>query len=139
VLTDAGDYARAQGNLEQASECYRHALTALAQRRAAVGVAEPLEGLAKVAVAQGCPDQAARLFGAARALRVRIGAPVAPVDRADYERSLAATRAALGEATFDAAWAAGQALLQDQAIAEAMAGADHQEQGQPEEHIQVKG
>jgi hypothetical protein len=113
-------------------------LAALAQRGAVVGVAEPLEGLAKVAVAQGCPDQAARLFGVAQALRARIGVPVAPVDRADYECNLAATRAALGETAFDAAWAAGQALPLDQAIAEAVAGADHQGQGQPVEHIQVE-
>jgi tetratricopeptide (TPR) repeat protein len=137
VLVEAGDVARVRGELEQAADYYRQSLTALAQREAVVGVAEPLEGLAKIAVAQGLPDRAARLLGAASALRERIAAPVAPVNRAEYEQSLAAARAVLDETAFDAAWAAGQALPLDQAIAEAMAGADHQGQGQPEEHIQV--
>ena len=48
------------------------------------------------------------------------------MNRADYECSLTAARAALGETALDAAWATGLALQQNQAIAEAIAGADHQ-------------
>jgi hypothetical protein len=42
------------------------------------------------------------------------------VDRADYDRDFAAVRAQLDEATFAAAWAAGQAMPLKQAIAEAL-------------------
>ena len=37
-----------------------------------------------------------------------------------HDRALAACRAALGDAAFDAAWAAGQALMLEQAVAEAL-------------------
>ena len=43
-----------------------------------------------------------------------------PIDRADYDRDVAAIRAQLDETTFAAAWAAGRALSLEQAIAEAL-------------------
>ena len=45
-----------------------------------------------------------------------------PAERADYETSLAAARTELGEAAVMAAWAAGQALSLDEAVAEALGG-----------------
>ena len=76
-----------------------------------------LEGLAGVAAAQGQPVGAARLFGAAAALRGAIGAPMEPARRAAYERHLAATRAQLTEEAFATAWAEGRALTPEQAVA----------------------
>jgi hypothetical protein len=76
-----------------------------------------LEGFAHVAGAEGDAERAARLFGAAEALREALGAPLPPVERAHYDRSVAATRAALGEEAFAAAWAEGRALSLEQAIA----------------------
>jgi hypothetical protein len=45
---------------------------------------------------------------------------LSPADRADYDRISVATRTQLDDATFAAAWAAGQALTLEQAIAEAL-------------------
>ena len=59
--------------------------------------------------------------GAADRLRAALGCRQAPAARATYERALATARAQLDEATFDAAWAAGQALTLEEAIAYAMA------------------
>src|SRR5437764_284692 len=73
-------------------------------------VAECLELAAWLAAAQGASPRAARLFGAAEALRVASGAPMPPADRAFHERYLAANRAALDEPGFLAAFAAGRAL-----------------------------
>ena len=58
----------------------------------------------------------------AEALRETIDAAIAPAEDTGYERALANARAALGEAGFAAAWATGQALSTDQAVAEALAG-----------------
>ena len=55
---------------------------------------------------QGQPAWTA-LLGAAEAVRQHIGAPLPPVYRADYERSVAAARALLSEKLF-AAWAEGR-------------------------------
>jgi hypothetical protein len=61
-------------------------------------------------------QQAARLFGAAAALRERAGVPVAPARREEYERQVATARAMLDTAAFAAAWAEGRAMPPEQAI-----------------------
>jgi predicted ATPase/class 3 adenylate cyclase/DNA-binding CsgD family transcriptional regulator len=79
-------------------------------------IASCLEGLAAVVVAQGEPLWAARLWGAAEALRDVIGAPLPPAYRADYERGVAAARAQLGEKAFATDWAEGRTMTPDQAL-----------------------
>jgi hypothetical protein len=59
-------------------------------------------------------------LGAAEALRETIGLPLAPVDRAAYERNVAAVRAQFDAASFAAAWAEGRAMTLEQAIAYAL-------------------
>jgi predicted ATPase/DNA-binding SARP family transcriptional activator len=64
------------------------------------------------------PIQAARLWGAAEALRERMGMSFSHFDLAAsrYEQHLAAVRSALDEASFEAAWAEGRAMSPEQAI-----------------------
>jgi ATP/maltotriose-dependent transcriptional regulator MalT len=71
-------------------------------------------GLARVLLAQGVLTGAAQLWGAAEALHEGT-APLAPLDRADYEQTVATARAQLGEQAFAAAWAAGRAMSPEQA------------------------
>ena len=66
---------------------------------------------------RGDPAWAARLWGRALALREAMGAPISPVERASYERSVAAARALLGEKAFAAAWAEGRNMTPEQALA----------------------
>ncbi len=61
-------------------------------------------------------ERAARLWGAAEALREVIGSPRPPNEREEYERGLATVREALGEEVFSAAWAEGRAMSLEQAI-----------------------
>jgi DNA-binding NarL/FixJ family response regulator len=85
-------------------------------------VSDALAGLAVVAVAGDEPERAARLMGAAEALRDAIGIPILlPADRAAHERSVASLRATLGEGAFRLAWAAGAASSVADAIQEAVA------------------
>ena len=88
------------------------------------GVAICLEGLAAVAGARGQPARAAQLYGAAAALRERIGAPLPPGDRLGYDRHLATARACLDEGAWAAAWAEGQAMPLEEAVADALAAAE---------------
>ena len=95
----------------------------LAARRALgsrLGIAESLEALALVEAPAG-PERAARLLGAAGALREAIGAPLPPAERAQQERAAAGARAGLGEAAFTAAMVVGRALPLDEVIAVALA------------------
>jgi predicted ATPase/DNA-binding SARP family transcriptional activator/class 3 adenylate cyclase len=108
-----GDYAGAGSLFEESLAIYRD----LGNKQ---GIAESLESLARLA-AQGREwERAVRLWGAAAALRDAIGAPRSPLWRAEWERDLGATRAALGEEAFAAVWAAGRALPLEEAVAYAL-------------------
>ena len=79
-----------------------------------------LEGLARVLGARGRPAVAAHLLAAAAAQRRVLGAPLAPAEQDELDREAAALRGRLGDAAFDAAWAAGQAMTLQQAVASAL-------------------
>lgn len=66
--------------------------------------------------------KAARIFGAAHAVRERTGIVRFRVYDADYEASADATQKALTEKAFDTAWAAGAALTTDEAMTYARRG-----------------
>jgi ATP/maltotriose-dependent transcriptional regulator MalT len=75
-----------------------------------------LEGLASVVAVQGELAWATRLWGTAEALREAIGAPLPPVERADYEQAVATARDHLGVETFASAWAEGRAMTAEQVL-----------------------
>ena len=81
-----------------------------------------LEGVAGALAMLGQGRRAARLFGAAEALRERTGstATVTPW-RELYERHLAALRAQLDARELAARWTEGRALTPDEPVAEAVA------------------
>ncbi len=79
-------------------------------------IAYSLEGLADVATVQREFLWAARLWGSAEILREAMGAPIPPVYRAAYQRSVAAARAQLGEQAFNIAWAEGRNMTPEQVI-----------------------
>ena len=80
------------------------------------GIALCFAGFAGVAVAQGRPERAARLFGAAEALRAQRDARFSPPDDAWYARRLAAASDALDAATWSAEWEVGRAMTVERAI-----------------------
>jgi predicted ATPase len=77
-----------------------------------------LEGLAGVVATQREFPWAARLWGAAEALRDAMGMPIPPFYRAEYERSVATARSQLGEQAFAAAWREGRMMTLEQVLAE---------------------
>ncbi len=81
-----------------------------------------LEALAGIASTQDQPERAARLLGAAEAVRSRIDAPLPLNERSRYERLVESLRVQLEEALFAAAWADGQEMTLDDAIALALSG-----------------
>lgn len=85
------------------------------------GLADRLAVAAMLAAGIGQPAPAARLYGAAEAICLVTGVPFTWPERAAYERAADAARAALGADAFAADWAAGQRLMPEQAVAEALA------------------
>jgi predicted ATPase/DNA-binding XRE family transcriptional regulator len=122
ALAYLGEVLRARGDIAAARACYAESLRLGGEMGDRELAAPTLEGLAAACAVQEAPrwQHAARLLGAAAALRVAINAPLASGERATYDRTVAAARASLGEADFAAAWAAGAALALEQAIALAL-------------------
>ena len=106
-----------QGDNVAARALYEQSLAIVKEGNSKWDIALYLEGLAGVVVAQGEPAWAARLYGAVEALREALSVPLLPVYRAEYERSVAATRAQLGEQSFAAAWAEGRTMTPEQVLA----------------------
>jgi predicted ATPase/DNA-binding SARP family transcriptional activator len=115
-----GIVAYACGDVTQAVALLREALILQQKQGHTAQIAESLEACARMAVAQGRAAWAARVLGAVEMLRTLISASLSPSERVVYQRSIAAARAQLEDATFAAAWAAGQAMTLEQAIAEAL-------------------
>jgi DNA-binding CsgD family transcriptional regulator len=121
--------AVAQGEPERAERDAHDALACAADVQAYLAVPDILECLAMLAGGAGSHREAARLFGAADAIRQRIGVVRFKVFDADHETAVAALRNTLGEEDFDGAWAQGAALSTEEAIAYARRG--HGERKRP--------
>jgi non-specific serine/threonine protein kinase len=123
-LNNLGDVAWKRGELSRAEGLLRDALAVVWELGDPHRCAMVLESLAETAGARaGQGERAARLLGAATALRERLGAPLSGPDQAELAQAVAAARAALGAEAWATAFAAGKALTLEEAIAEALASA----------------
>jgi predicted ATPase/class 3 adenylate cyclase len=84
------------------------------------GIAASLEGLAGIFAQEDDLQRAARLYGAASALREAIGAARPLEEEAAYNQQLASVRRGLAADAFAAAFAQGRGLLLEEAVAEAL-------------------
>ena len=122
ALTGRARVLMAQGEPKQAESDAHEALTRAAEIEAHIGVPDILEVLADLAAEAGSHRAAARLFGAAQAIRQRIGVVRFKIYDAGYQAAVTALRDVMGEKDFDAAWAEGSALSTEEAIAYALRG-----------------
>jgi DNA-binding CsgD family transcriptional regulator len=117
-----GHVALAQDDVPRATTCFLESLALCREAGDRGGIARCLEGLAAVwttRAQQGSCDgafRAARLFGAADALREAIGARLFPQERPAYDRAVDSARAGLGEEAFAAAWAEGRVFSLEEAV-----------------------
>jgi predicted ATPase len=119
TLISIGDmWLHQSGGEEQAKMLYKQGLNLWQDLQGVddgLGIVRCLAGIAEVAAAQGQAGRAGRLFGAVDRLL-----PAASDYREDVNRRIAAARAHLDAATFEAGWSAGQAMTQEQAISFAL-------------------
>jgi ATP/maltotriose-dependent transcriptional regulator MalT len=114
--------AIAEGEPDQAERDAHDALARAAEVEAFLFIPDILECLGTVAGEAGGHREAARLFGAAEAIRQRMGAVRFKVYDTGYEASVVMLRNTLGEMDFESAWAEGVALSTEEAIAYAQRG-----------------
>jgi non-specific serine/threonine protein kinase len=123
-LSDIALMKHSAGDEAAATRNYAESIRLLREGGDTWYLATPVGGLAAVAMSAGRPVQAARLIGAAGAMRERSGAALWPKERERFLHTESAARAALGEATYLREVAAGRALPLASVIAEAMAVAE---------------
>ena len=122
ALATRARVAIAQGEPEQAERDAHDALASVPEGFVHMGTSDTLECLATLAGDTRSYREAARFFGAAAAIRQRMGVVRFKIYDVGYEGSVAVLRDALGEHDFDAAWAEGAALSTEEAIAYARRG-----------------
>jgi predicted ATPase/class 3 adenylate cyclase len=102
-------------DLQRAAKSYRDTIKELQHNYYFIRIPECLEGLGKIAIAQSQPERGARLFGAAEAMREKMGTPIPPIQRGDYDAHVQILRGKM-ETTFETFRIEGYAMTLDQAI-----------------------
>jgi hypothetical protein len=115
-----GFAALSQEQHDRAIELLRQALRRLAELEFRDVIGYCFEGLAAVLAFTERPEEAARLLGAAEALRESLGVGLAPAEQTTHDETVEALRGALPENRFAAAWRKGRELPLDDAIAYAL-------------------
>ncbi|HXQ96216.1 MAG TPA: adenylate/guanylate cyclase domain-containing protein [Candidatus Acidoferrales bacterium] len=111
---------RLTGAFDEAGAEYRQTIRGWQQSGNRGAVANQLESLAFLAVARGHGVLAARLLGAAEALREVAEAPMTAPERVEYEAEVHQLSDALEAGAFSAAWADGRRMTADEAVAFAL-------------------
>lgn len=111
TLSDLADVKRCQGEYEQASKLYQESLALAMPSPDKHAISYSLKGTAMLAAARQQDERAARVFGAAEALRELWRLPLKPVEEPDYESAIAGLHARLDDAKFNAAWNDGRASI----------------------------
>ena len=121
-LRNLGLVAQREDEHTRAAELLQAGLASFRDLGAKKDIVECLEGLA-AGRAQEQPAQAARLYGAAEALRESFEFPRPPLFRSDYELGVIELQILLDDEAFGSAWAQGRAMTLEQAIAYALSSA----------------
>jgi DNA-binding CsgD family transcriptional regulator len=114
--------ARGEGDPHHAEDLLHDALDTAYRLGARPVMSDVLEALGGALADQDRHEEAARLLGAAQALRDSIGSVRFLFPVGNYEADVAAVRDAIGPGTFDRAWADGSGLSLDEAVAYARRG-----------------
>lgn len=122
ALSALGALEVTEGRHQEAVQCYLEALELRHKVGAAARVADSLETVAGAAGSIGDLDYAARLLGAAEALRQRNGYARKPGPQKYYDAHVAVITAGLGAQDFEAAWVEGARMSMAGAVAYARRG-----------------
>jgi predicted ATPase/DNA-binding CsgD family transcriptional regulator len=112
-----GEIAYNQGDLRRAASLFLDSLAVSRELGNKRGLAESLEGMAKVLQAVGSLQAASRLIGFSESLRQATGMPLMQAKQGEYERNLTSLSAKLGEQIFTEQLAIGRVMALDEVIA----------------------
>ena len=122
-LANLGHSSLALGNAEAATAYFTESLQLRQALGSTLAIAECVEGFAALASIAGRPRRAARLYGAAEALREVTGAKLLDLaDSSERDRQVGVIRKRLGAQTFAAEWVGGRGISADEAARLALRG-----------------
>lgn len=124
ALCNLGDVASAQGDYATARRLYAQSLAISQTLGDKHSIAHLLESFGNLAAIQAQPERAVHLVGAAATLRKTVGAPLSPVEQTKVQHTLNLAQKSLPPHGFASAWAEGQALTQEEAMAYAIEAGD---------------
>ncbi|WP_172632048.1 LuxR C-terminal-related transcriptional regulator [Dictyobacter arantiisoli] len=116
-LTILGHLAMQEGNEAMAKERFDESLTLLREVNENGAIAALLHSAGVAVAAQGHLQEAVRLWGASEAMCRALGESLLLVERVVVVRGTVAVLTELGEEAFLTAWAEGQAMTPEQALA----------------------
>jgi tetratricopeptide (TPR) repeat protein len=115
ALLDLGRLSSEQGDRGAAQSFLTEGLL-LADELSRWQLAHALEAIVEVAVAEGDPESALQLAGAAAAVRNALGTPLWPTEHARLDPVVARARQSVTAATASAAWSRGSTMLRGQSV-----------------------
>ena len=116
VSSEIAHIDRHEGNLDAAEAAYRETIVAWKRLGHRAAIAHQLESFAFIAQHREDGPRAARLYGAAEALRDAIGIPMTEAEQDEYQAEVARLRQGMDDGAFTSAWAEGRGLTLEQAI-----------------------
>jgi predicted ATPase len=120
VLMNLGEARYEAGDLHAAARFCKDSLELFRDTGSKWAIADVLEILAAVASAMGDAEEAAKLFGAAEALRESLKTPLPPAEKETYEMRVLETRRKLDGSAFAVAWSWGRAMTLEEALDHAL-------------------
>jgi hypothetical protein len=104
------------GNYTEATKTYQETIKVFQDYGNRPAVAHQLECFAMIAIVEEEPQGAAKLFGAADAIREVTGHKRTDEEEAEEAQFMSRLRAMISEAEFNALWAEGKSMTMEQAI-----------------------
>jgi hypothetical protein len=116
IQSEFGHMERYEGNIDQAEQVYRETILVWQKIGHRAAVANQLEFFAFIAIAHKQDERAARLLGAAEALREKIKIQMSPFERIEYDKQVSDLRGRMPEKAFSTWWAEGRRMPMEQAV-----------------------
>jgi predicted ATPase len=116
IRSELAHIDRYGGQLDKAEAAYRETILQWKRLGHRAAVAHQLESFAFIAKAREDGRRAARLYGAAEALRERIGIAMTPLEQSEYDLEVARLKAGMDETDFASAWKDGRGMTLEQAV-----------------------
>jgi tetratricopeptide (TPR) repeat protein len=116
MLSELGHIARVTGDLAQAKQVYKQTIPRYQDIGNRGAVAHQLECFAFIAIGEGQPQRAARLFGAAEALRQGVERHMNEREKVEYDQEMGNLRSLLTETDLNTLWSEGRSMTMGNAI-----------------------